>query len=128
MPQHCVLVCDKHARHTTRVAQVPCGGISLMLEATQLFLGRLMTSVKLGVVPPRGGAIPTILIIADEIVVLKLSWHVPLPGCLLHVFHQLFWPRDLGGGSFDYFLFGLIPWDIVLPHHENFTVIVGVRL
>jgi hypothetical protein len=44
-----------------------------MLEATQLFLGRLVTSVKLGVVPPRGGAIPTILIIADEIVVLKLS-------------------------------------------------------
>jgi hypothetical protein len=46
--------------------------------------------VELGVVPPRGDAIPSVPIRADKIIILILWSHVPFPGRLLCIFRQFF--------------------------------------
>jgi hypothetical protein len=47
---------------------------------------------------------------------------MPLPKCLLYFF------CNLDGINLGYFLFGLICWGIILLHHEDFAVILGVEL
>jgi hypothetical protein len=77
------------------------------------------------VVPARSGTIAS-FVRTSEILIL-ISWrHAFLPNYLLCVFCQLLLSHELCNGSMSYLFFGLITWHIVLPHHKDFVIIIGV--